>query len=74
MENGKKDTDVLAKDPAQIPFTLEAKKKYWQVAEKGDYQLRGKDEQIKSLETYKQEKLDELDKILEKEIKERKMS
>ena len=74
MENGKKDADVLAKDPSQMPFTPEAKKAYWQVAAKGDNQLRSKDEQIKILEAYKQEKLDELDNLLEKEIKERKIS
>ena len=57
-----------------MPFTPEAKKAYWQVAARGDFQLRGKDEQIKSLEAYKQEKLDELDKLVEKEIKEKKTS
>ena len=37
MENGRKDVDELAKNPAQMPFTSEAKKTYAQVAAKGDY-------------------------------------
>ena len=64
MESGKKDADALAKDPFQIPFTPEAKKSYFQVVSRGDYQLRGKDEQIKSLEADKQEKLNELEKLV----------
>ncbi len=44
MENGRKNPDELAKNPAQMPFTPEAKKSYAQAAARGDHQLRGKDE------------------------------
>ena len=45
-----------------------------QTSSRGAYQIKGKEEQIKNLEVYKQEKLVELDRLLEKEIKERTMS
>ena len=37
MENGRKDVDELAKNPAQMPFTLEAKKAYANAGAKADY-------------------------------------
>ena len=74
MENGKKDADQLANDPIKIQFTPEAKKAYTQAASRGANQIKGNQEQIKNLEAYKQEKLVELDRLLEKEIKEKSMS
>ena len=74
MENGKKDADQLANDPIKIQFTPEAKKAYAQAASRGANQIKGNQEQIKNLEAYKQEKLVELDRLLEKEIKEKSMS
>ena len=45
-----------------------------QTSSRGAYLIKGKEEQIKNLEAYKQEKLVELDRLLEKEIKEKSMS